>query len=287
MTDDEKADNDKEYEELLALFLALLRRLRDGMSREEALEELAELRADLAINHLFRGLDLDVDEALQLLQSKNDNNLTQFDKDLRDRVIAGVINLIDFAVCEEYQVMTDVEDYLEDNDMDEEDIDFNDEEMMEELEGICHLYNGVYALVENSDIEYAAGMALGWIHYESNQYLTYMTQNDDRVRPWHYALQGFTERKEDFPDWMIPPIEWGCRCFLETASGEIYAKSNDLRKVKDKVPEKPPQIDETFSESLCTCGRIFGKSHSYFNVKESDADMLKTIVEKIRKKYNA
>ena len=287
LTDDEKAERDREYEALLALFMAFLKNLGDDLSREEALEELAELRAELAIHHLFRGLNLDVDEALQLIQNLEDNNLTKEDKDLRAVIVAGINNLIEFAVCEEYQLSEKVDEYLEEEEIDPDDIDFNDEELMDELGGFCHLYNGVYAYVENADIEYSAGMALGWIHYEENQYLTYMTQNDDRVRPWHYALQGFTARKSEFPDWMIPPIEWGCRCFLETGGGEIYAKGSKLKEVMAKAPIKPEQLDNVFSESLCKCGRIFGKAHPYFDVKEKDVAMLNKFVKIIKERYYA
>ena len=285
LTDDEKKEREKEYEALFALFLTFLKNLGNELSREEALEELAELRAELAISHLFRGLNIDEDDALQLLENIDDDNLTQEDKDKRAVIIAGINNLIEFAVCEEYQLSERVDEYIEDNELDHDDLDYEDEELMDELGGLCHLYNDTYAAVENGDIEYAAGMALGWIHYEENQYLTYMTQNDDRVRPWHFVLQGFTARKSEFPEWMIPPIEWGCRCFLETSGGDVYAKGSKLKDVKAKAPAKPSQLDDVFSESLCKCGRIFGKSHPYFDVKEKDVAMLDGFVKKIKEKY--
>lgn len=278
MTDDEKARHESEYKALLALFLALLKNI-DNVTREEALYELAELRAELAINHALKGLDLDVDEALMMLKNMDDDNLTKHDKDLRDRVIAAVDNLIDFAVCEEYQLYHEVLDEYGDSE-----IDFNSEEY-EELEALCEKYNDTYAAIENSDIEYAALIAARWIGMGSNDYVVYWTQNDAKVRPWHMELQGYAAHRDEFPSWMIPPIEWNCRCFLEVL--DVRAQQSDIKKVVGSASkmQKPSQLSDVFSESLATCGRIFGPSHSYFQVKEEDKEMLKGFVTRIREHY--
>lgn len=281
MTDNEKEEHEKEYKALLALFIALLKKLDDDVSREEALEELATLRAQLAISHAFKGMKIDNDRAIQLLKNLDDNNLTKYDIEKRDRLVAIVENLSDFGVAEEYQLMKKVMKLQESG----YGIDFNDEETMAEYYELCERYNDTYAAVENQDIEFAAGIALWWIGVAENTWLTYMTQNDDRVRPWHFALQGFTARKLDFPEWMIPPIEWRCRCFLESSDGGVYAKGNDLHKVVAKVPKKPKELDGVFDESLAKCGRIFGKKHPYFQVDKADSEMLKKISKKIKKLY--
>lgn len=293
MTDDEKAEHQKEYEELFALFVNFLKNVHSD-SREEALYALMELRADLAINHAFRGFNIDEEDALQLLRVLDDNVLTKQDKDKRDRLIAAVNNLIDFAVCEEYQVSQKVDELYderaEDEDEDEEyEIDFNDPDDVDDYYAICALYNDTYAAVENGDIEYAMGIALQWISIASNEFLTYWTMNDNKVRPWHMALQGYTARRDDFPAWMIPPIEWNCRCFLIPAgqADEVWDKNKDLKHIMAKVPKKPSQIDDTFSESVAKCGRIFGPSHSYFAINSKDKDFLQDCVEKIKSKYYA
>lgn len=274
----------------------MLRHLYDD-SREEALFALAELRAKLAINHVLKGLDLEVDEALLLLQNLDDDNLTQHDKDLRDRVVAAVNNLIDFAVCEEYQLYNEV---VEQTDGGE--IDFNSEEY-DDLEDLCEKYNDVYAAVENSDIEYAGAMAAWWIRMSAADWVVYWTQNDSHVRPWHMALQGYAAPRDEFPSWMIPPIEYNCRCYLETLEyaavngsiGKIKCNGIGSKGVKDSVSfdvkdamkiEKPKQLGDTYSESLATCGRIFGKSHSYFQVNEADKEMLKGFVERIKEEWH-
>lgn len=287
MSDDEKAQHKKEYALLYELFLNFLKNI-DSDNRDEILYALMELRADLAISHAFRGFGIDEDEALRLLKNLDDNNLTKQDKDKRDRLVAAVNNLIDFAVCEEYQVAQQAQNVYDvhvgyDEDYD---IDFNNPADMSDYDVICDLYNDTYASVENADIEYAMGIAYKWIQFGSSEYLTYWTMNDNRVRPWHLALQGYTERRDDFPSWMIPPIEWHCRCFLMNTDGnEVVGKDGELKKVTNKIPQKPSQLDDVFSESVAKCGRIFGKSHSYFKVKASDKPFLQECVSNIKTKY--
>ena len=252
------------------------------------------LRAQYAIGHAIDGFKMDVDEALQLLKNTKDDTLTQSDIEKRARLVAAVDNLIEFAVCAEYQMYKEV---LKHNpDIYDDEVDFNDDDEVTPYYNICNKYNDTYAAVENGDIKYAMGIAYEWLWCSANTYLTYMTQNDDRVRPWHYALQGFTARRDDFPSWMIPPIEWGCRCFLMSESGEIIADGDKAKEVVAAtglqhseqfadVPEKPDEIDDVFSESVCKCGRIFSKAHPYFNVAKADKDKLQEYVDDIRKQY--
>lgn len=287
MSDDDKAKHDSEYQALLALFINFLKNIHSD-NRDEVLFALMELRADLAISHAFRGFNIDEEEALLLLKNLDDNNLTQEDKDKRDRVVAAVNNLIEFAVCEEYQVAKKADEvYQLHVDEDEEyDIDFNAPTDIEEYYGICALYNDTYAAVENGDIEYSMLIARKWIGTPVTEYLTYWTMNDAKVRPWHMELQGYTAKRDDFPSWMIPPIEWHCRCYLISSSGEdVSASASDMKKIKAKVPTKPSQIDGVFSESVAKCGRIFSAAHSYFQINEADKETLQNYVTRLKSKY--
>lgn len=293
MTENEKAQHQSEYQSLLALFINFLKNIHSD-SREEALYALMELRADLAISHAFRGFNIDEEDALQLLRNLNDDTLTQQDKDKRDRLIAAVNNLIDFAVCEEYQVAKKTDELYEEredetDEGEEYEIDYNDPNDIDDYYSICALYNDTYAAVENGDIEYAMGVALQWISIPATEYLTYWTMNDNKVRPWHMALQGYTARRDEFPSWMIPPIEWNCRCYLIPAgqADEVWNRAGNIKRVKAKLPVKPSQIDDTFSESVATCGRIFSSSHPYFNVDARDKDFLNDCVKNIKAKYYA
>lgn len=279
MTAERQARHDSEYQSLLALFIALLRSLREG-DTEESLYALCELRTDLAFKHVLDGLGVEYDEAVMLLQNAGDENLTQYDKDLRERLIAAIQNLIDFSVCEEYQLYDETVETLGDSEL-----DFNSEDY-ENLLAICKKYNDTYAAIENSDIEYAGKMAALWIRISAHDYVVYWTQNDAKVRPWHMALQGYAAPRDEFPSWMIPPIEYNCRCYLEVL--EIASINGRLHRLKGaaKNIEKPQELNDVYSESLAKCGRIFGPSHNYFTVKEGDREMLLGFVSKLKEKYH-
>lgn len=279
MTEEQKAQHDSEYQSLLALFMTLINSYKND-NKEEALYALSELRTELTFNHVLRGLGIDFDEAMALLKNSEDHNLTQQDKDKKERLIAAIMNLIDFSVCEEYQLYDEVSDFIGNDD-----IEVNSDEY-DELLALCQKYNDNYAAVENADIEYAGLMAAMWLKMSANDYLVYWTQNDMKVRPWHMALQGYAAPRDEFPSWMIPPIEYNCRCFLESleissVAGQIHHKIVGSA----KLVKKPKQLGEVYNESLAKCGRIFGPAHSYFSVKESDKEMLKGFVLRLREKY--
>lgn len=280
LSDDEKDEIEEEYEQLLPLFISLVRNLSNKDKKKEAFIELAKLRARIAISHAFDGFSIDYGDAISLINETE--GLTDLEEEKKKRLIAAINNLIEFCVCAEYQLMCDVYDEEPDFDFDNDVYEINEDDDDNPLILLCKKYNKTYLGVEDTDIEYAMRVALAWVIAEKHQELTYMTQNDDRVRPWHYALQGFTAKKDDFPSWMIPPIEWGCRCFLVEYNGDSVV--NSIKSVRAKY-EKPKQLDDVFSESVAKCGRIFSKSHSYFKVWKKDKKELDGIVEIIKKDY--
>lgn len=278
MTEEQQAEHDSDYQSLVALFIQLLKSLRNE-NKDEALYALSELRTEIAFKHVVKGLGIEVDNAIQLLKNSEDENLTQQEKDLIDRLTAAILNLIDFSVCEEYQLYDEVLDMVGDTD-----IDFNSDEY-DELLAVCKKYNDQYSAIENSDIEYAGIVAAMWMKMSATDYAVYWTQNDTKVRPWHMALQGYAAPRDEFPSWMIPPIEYNCRCFLEIL--EVPRADAKLSQIKCSAKDlvKPKQLNSVYSESLAKCGRIFGSTHSYFSVKEKDTGMLMGFVSRLREKY--
>lgn len=269
LSDEEKAQRESDAKKLLAAFMALILSISRDSEVEAALYELMRLRSEIAVSYLLKGLGISRDDALMLIKNIDDNSLTRFDIELRDRLVAGIRNLVDFSVAAEYQAYLSIP----------ERIDMDDQEMLSEYEELSNRYHLTYAGVEHGDVEYAASVALKWITaYSAGTTLMYLTMNDDRVRPWHRALEGFSAPRDMFPAWMIPPIEWGCRCYLVDVSGDVV--ENRL-KVSAKAPAKPLQIDNVFSESLAKCGRIFGKSHPYFRVRKEHAAKLMEYSERI------
>lgn len=247
----------------------------DTEDRWDLLEEMMSLRAEFAFNHALRGFDMDFEKALELLRNHNEN-LTQLEKEQRDILVAALDNLVDFAVAEEFQMSESLP----------EDIDLNNDEAIDDCDAIFERYNITYSNIENDDIEYAMGIAAGWLSYRDNSVLTYMTQGDERVRPWHLALEGISYRKSDFPSWLIPPIEHGCRCFLVEESIDLLDAASKINQVEGAIEvQKPDFINPVFEESVCKGGRIFSPAHSYFQIPKKHKKRLKAISARIKKKW--
>lgn len=267
-----KDDEDKkkaEYEALLAVFTRFIESLANETDSQTILEELMDLRADFLIQHALSGFDMGYDEALEIL--RNADGLTDEQVAKRNIIVAAVDNLIDFAVAEEYQMARELPS-LDDDEYDEDD-----------YEEVFERYNKRYAEVENSDAEYAMIIAAGLVGVADNTMLTYMTQGDERVRPWHLQYEGFSAPKSQFPAWLIPPIEHQCRCYL--VEDNIVGKVKDVKDAVLKVPTMPDWFNRTFKESVALGGRIFSDEHPYFTIDSRDEESLHNIVKRIKEKY--
>ena len=279
LDDEERVKRDNQDKQLLALFMNLLSKLSDDVAMEEALEELASLRAEYAISYAALPFNFDIDDVVRLLKSTNDSGLSDREKEEKKRIMIAVINLIDFSVCEEYQLMREVRSFISEH----EEEDYEDYE--DELIGLNDKYNSRYRDTEDHDFEYAMIVCRKWLGWGDDAILTYMTQGDDRVRPWHATLEGFSAPKHDYPGWLIPPIEWGCRCYLISESGDVVENRLRAAKAAASVPVRPKELDGAFSESICTGGNIVSDSHPYFTVNDNDLPMLQRISSKIRSRY--
>ena len=269
-----EADNEeqeKEYLALLAIFIKLLDAISEDMNQWEVLEELMALRAEFAIRHAIKGFGMNYEQALELVRNY-EGDLSDRQKEERNILVAAIDNLVDFAVAEEYQMSVELPD-----------IEDLDEENLEMLEAICHKYNFRYANIENLDIEYAMIVAAGLVAVSSQTVLTYMTQGDERVRPWHLQYEGYSAPKSQFPAWLIPPIEHGCRCYLVEES--VFAKITRVEASSSKRPKMPEWFNPVFKESVALGGRIFSDDHRYFECDEQHTDKLREISSRIKSKY--
>jgi len=253
----------------LAVFSRFIESLANEADSQEILEELMDLRAEFLIQHALSGFDIEYGEALELL--RNADGLTNEQSAKRDIIVAAVDNLIDFAVAEEYQMARELPS-LDDEEYDEED-----------YEEIFEKYNKRYAEVENSDAEYAMIIAAGLVGVADGTMLTYMTQGDERVRPWHLQYEGFSAPKSQFPAWLIPPIEHQCRCYL--VEDTIVGAIKSIKNAKIKMPTMPDWFNRTFKESVALGGRIFSDEHPYFAVDSRDENNLRDIAQRIKDKY--
>lgn len=257
--------HEEEYLALLAIFKRLMAKRNDNEAWLESVGELMALRADFAIRHACDGFDMTYEEAIELLNQTGD--LSKLDTAKRAILIAAIDNLVDFSVAEEYQMLSDLSD------------EDGDEYEYENLE-IFKTYNHRYARVENADIEYAMIVAAMLASVGERTILTYVTQGDERVRPWHLQYEGYSAPKSSFPHWLIPPIEHMCRCYLVEDS--VYGS---VQAAKTKELNMPDWFNPTFKESVAFGGRIFSDEHPYFQIAPENYDKLKEIATKIKARY--
>lgn len=253
----------EEYPLILAAFRRLMDSLENSAESWHIMEEIIMLRTAPLYSRVLEGLKIDFDRALELLRNHNDFTTLQ-DKEERDILVAAIDNLVEFAAAEEYTMMDDILKHSED-------------EGFEDYEEICKKYNLTYAETENEQVLLAAGVAGWWIKQSSDTWITYMTQGDERVRDIHLALEGLTYPKSSFPSDLIPPIEWGCRCYLLSDSNKASVSAslkNDFRKKANPV----------FAESLAMKGRIFSGAHPYFTSDLRKHTRLQTIIKRIKDK---
>lgn len=255
--------DDGTYALLFGTFSRLLDRWTDSAERLTAFEELVELRVGSLVECLLDGLRIDLDRALEILRAKNDF-ATDRERRQRDILVAGLENMIDFAAAEEYAMLCELPANLE-------------EEERPQYERIFRYYNGPTARQEDLDVRYAAAMAVWWIGISEESVLMFVTQGDERVRPWHASLEGVSYPKREFPAELIPPIEHGCRCYLTAAGFGVV--SGVVRE-----PLSEARIDPTFRESLCRGGRIFSAEHPYFRRPLPPA--LRQVVRRIKSKFH-
>ena len=263
------------------MFEKLLESIDRDSDQWEVMEELMALRADLLIHHAIDGFGGTYEDAIDLLRHYED--LTVEQEARRNVILAAVDNLIDFAVAEEYQMAMDLPGELE-GELEDEELDEDEEDDSEEFYAIFTKYNKTYASTEDLDVEYAMIVAAGLYGLPETTILTYMTQGDERVRPWHLQYEGYSAPKSRFPGWLVPPIEHGCRCFL-VEDDILNAKLKDVVNARVIVPSMPFWFNPTFKESVAFGGRIFSDEHPYFQVREEHRDRLTEIANRIKDKY--
>ncbi len=263
------------------LFHDLIKSIQEEDGQWDSLQSLIEERADIGIRYAFDGFGIDYDDALEILKDADD--LTDEQRTDRDILVAAVDNIVDFATVEEYQMAREIPDFEELFDPELSDWD-EGMDLEEYLESLFGTYNERYAQVENLDIEYSMIVAAFLARIASETVLTYMTQGDERVRPWHLQYEGFSAPRSVFPSWLIPPIEHQCRCYLVEDSASILGKVRAEWTGKG-IPEMPEWFNRTFKESVANGGRIFSDEHPYFNIDEKHFDKLKEISDSIKDKY--
>lgn len=258
-------ETEKEYHILLNLFSDLLDQYDNQTLDLDNFQDIIEKRAMFAFGHCIRRFGVDFDEAIDIIRNHNDIHLPPSEIERRKILLAAIDNLIDFAAAQETQMYMDLEEQEDDSDP----ID------------IFQLYNKSYATTENRDIDYASSIAAWWIGLSEETTLMFMTQGDERVRDSHRALEGLSYSKSSFPEWLIPPIDWRCRCYLV----ESFTRPNNsgFKGLDEKVITA---VNPVFKNSLAKGGLIFGEDHPYFMVDPALLKPMKKITTSIKSKFN-
>jgi len=268
-------DKEKEYLLLYAIFQKHLQEFEDD--EWSLIEELSAQRVDSLVKHALKGYGITEEQARKAIDEYEEGNSQR--EEVRNILKAAIDNMCEFGAAEEYQCVKNLPYGIGET----EDLD---EDELEELMAAFEKYNSRYANTENLDVEYAMGMAAMWVLIAAGTELMYMTQGDERVRPWHLQWEGYSAPKVMFPEWLIPPIEHQCRCYLVEVGPNAHADIlKDVRAKVVKEPTRPDWFNGTFKESVCKGGRIFSDEHPYFTIDAADTDRLGEIVESLKRKY--
>lgn len=255
----------EQYRLILTALHHLMDTLEDSAEPWQVMEEIISFRIASLYSRVLEGLHMDFEHALELLRNHNDFTSLQ-EKEERDILVAAIDNLVDFAAAQQYTMMNDI-------------LESSKEEGFEDYEGVCEKYNLMYAQREDEQVLFAAGMAGWWITQSAETLITYMTQGDERVRDNHLALEGLTYPKGSFPSELIPPIEWGCRCYLvaDDSRAHVYASAASQSGYIKKV-------NPVFSGSLAAKGKIFSDAHPYFTSGFRENSRIQTIAKRLKNK---
>ena len=241
---------------------------------EELLGEMSIERARQLLSHALKGYGISLEDALEAISSEETGDSQS--EEVKTILNAALSNVAEFAAVSQYQAFKAVEGLLGN-------ADEMDEEELEELTAILESYDKTHAYVEDKDVEYAMMIAAQWVLIGASSMIMYMTQGDNRVRPWHLQYEGYTAPKSMFPTWLIPPIEHQCRCYLVEAGPS--SRVGVLQDVVAEVVKEPVMgngFNMTFKESVCRGGRIFSEEHPYFKIDADDVGMLSRIVGRIK-----
>ena len=168
-------EEQQEYEAVRDAFRRLVKWWENSAERKDLIEEIITLRASFLIDRALRGLRIDFDRALDILRNRN-AFISARERQQHEILVAAVENLIDFAVAEEMTMLGALPEHVS-------------ETNLAECEEVCRRYNLVYAQKENEQVGLAAAMAAWWMAVSENTLVTFMTQGDERVRPWHLSFE--------------------------------------------------------------------------------------------------
>ena len=268
----EEITNTEQYQRILSVFEDIIN-LSEG--NENDIQYIISVLAVARFERLFwivaDGLMLTYEYAIEILKGNIDKHRDDIDEHNALVLISAMENLLKFSVCQEYQMMNDIQDIIDSKDtLSDLDID--------KINELFFKYNGLWAHIEDNTVMQSATMAYMWGNLRNNSIMQFTTQRDERVRYSHSALDGFKAPKDDFPAELIPPIDYNCRCYLVNAGSKDFDVDDTYYENRRELIK---EVNGVFAGSLAKYGNIFGDSHPYFDIKESDYDNIDMIIQGI------
>ena len=220
---------------------------------------LSEIRAKYLFGIVADNLLLSYEYAIDIVKNNIDKGKDEVTDNRALVLLSALDNILDFVIGEEYTMFTEMPPEFDD---------------VEDVEDVFEKYNWRYANIENDVVEQAAMVAFTWMHLDSQYLIQYTTQRDERVRVSHAMIDGLMFPKDDFPEELIPPVDYGCRCFLVN-TGEMDSDKSSLGNLA-----WVSMVNPVFKESLAKGGRIFS-DHTYLDIPEEHQDNVGEIKERI------
>ncbi len=170
-------------------------------------------------------------------------------------------NIYNFSGAKTYQQLSDMRNLLVDADGNIR--SFTDYKQAV-LTNINPKYNQTYLAAEYNTTLSTATEAARWQNIvadkEALPYLRYSAVLDDQTRPEHAALDGTVKPVDDpFWDTYYPPIDWNCRCTIESIDADEAADAPATD------PALYPEVKELFNNNAGKSGQVFTDAHPYFS----------------------
>lgn len=127
------------------------------------------------------------------------------------------------------------------------------------------LFNKTQLATERDSAIAQARMAQTWNSFAEDEYIQISTVGDDKVRPWHASLDGFTALKSSTV-WrrLWPPFDWNCRCHA------IPGIARDVKEFNTATLLKDARVSKYFQSNSGITKAIFDEDeHPHFrNIKK-------------------
>jgi SPP1 gp7 family putative phage head morphogenesis protein len=130
-----------------------------------------------------------------------------------------------------------------------------------------YVFNKTWLETEGNTATASAQMAVQWEQFETNgtEYLEYTTVGDDRVRPAHAILDGFTAlRTSSVWNTLYPPLAFNCRCHVVPGVKGGVGQVEQRLKLDQEQLIQAAQVMPLFQNNSGITKVVYNNQHPYF-----------------------